>query len=107
MFGEGALGCEVMFRFEIDDEKGCEYNTPGRAHNFVSHEEKLCDDAQNIKMYAKCEKKIPELQDLIQRWSASTKCQHSCRNDISEVPKEVRRHLKITWKSVYFSGQIF
>jgi hypothetical protein len=43
MFEEGALGYEKMFK--INDENGCRCDTPGRAHNFVSHEEKLSDDA--------------------------------------------------------------
>lgn len=58
-------------------------------------------------MYPKCEKKVPELQDFIQRGGASTKCKDSCWDDISKTPNQARRNCNLHGKAYISADKFF
>ena len=42
-------------------------NLPRGLHDFVAHQEKLCNDTKHVEVHPKGEKEIPKLQHLVQR----------------------------------------
>ena len=61
-------------------------NKPLRHHELISHEKQLSDDAEYVEMYAKREKEVPELENLIERGRTSTEGHYGCDATLSVDP---------------------